>query len=1074
MGISPFKSPSSKDSEHIGAQSDKVRENLESAIKNSAVTGAVTDAVKDVTSKEVTIGKRQMKVSQIGFVAITILMLIVFFVSIGSNVRKPWPLALELESLSTVCATEESIALIDDRKTRLSIVDSNGEIANIVNVSSNKTSGEEFNIVYTNGENMYYSVSVGDTDTAYLASERVYSSKLYGGSKTLLYEQTYTAADTLISPTFNQIFEYNDDVLLLRVTTQGDALELISLVQGNGVIATKQLPEYIAEIRFIEFDFSRHNVAIIDNLGKLYVATMQAEDAKNESSDFEQITVDGTMAFADCTWGSDGYLYCIDALAQTLVRIDPQTEIAQSYPDKSGYATISSSSDKSFILGGLSDSYDIFRVEDFAQSTALQPFESITSIPFSLALSATIVAFWIALIYLVVCIVVILVRIILNMRKNGQINELVRGVLVAGCALLLVGVTAFFFNQFYAFTEKTRHDTVAALCQTTATQIENAIKNKEAQLENGNALINLSFEELQNLLGKNAQEQCVSFADNNIGLNVTFAAWSDQKMMGVIVDAQRYDANTIVAGNVPGDKPSIKSLASQAAGTTVQSRWQGDLYDFLLAYHGIENSAGDVVGFVLYSCNVADLTESYTSICVDLVMTLLAALGAIVLVLLEGKGFVEAFRLRRQEKARQGGMPEIWSMRPLVFFILMASCFDASLNVLITQDMLVAMGVENTELLVGIPVAAMTFGGFLGNLLFGFLSEKMDGRKMFALSMLVACICLIASYFTVAANAFWLFCLTKFFTGISLYCASSLAYAMPLCTNDETARTKLFQDSTMAALSGSALGGLICGYAVQYLGNSWIYAVNAIPVFIGLIVGLKMLPAGLSFASKDRGSANAGASETSKQKSRAMLRAFLSPSLLSLLICITFPLLLTNGYKSIFFPLFMADGGISKTNINNLVVLSNIAIFVLSPQITRATKNYDQWIVVIAATLFSGVVMAWFMINSTFVWSILALVLLGASSKICIPGRKLLLPREARHRGLSETKTNNTFGVLESLVDTFRSPVLSSLTALGQSLACLVVGAFCVAGASIFALVTARAPIRGKRATTEDTQANSL
>lgn len=76
------------------------------------------------------------------------------------------------------------------------------------------------------------------------------------------------------------------------------------------------------------------------------------------------------------------------------------------------------------------------------------------------------------------------------------------------------------------------------------------------------------------------------------------------------------------------------------------------------------------------------------------------------------------------------------------------------------------------------------------------------------------------------------------------------------------------------------------------------------------------------------------------------------------------------GYSSFLFPLFSSDLGLSKTDVNNIVVLGQIFVYACIFAIERLEGYYGRWWVSTTAIALLGAVFLLFSVRTTLAWSV--------------------------------------------------------------------------------------------------------
>ena len=178
-----------------------------------------------------------------------------------------------------------------------------------------------------------------------------------------------------------------------------------------------------------------------------------------------------------------------------------------------------------------------------------------------------------------------------------------------------------------------------------------------------------------------------------------------------------------------------------------------------------------------------------------------------------------------------------------------------------------------------------------------------------------------------------------------------------------------------------------------------------------------------------------------------------TPVALGIALFVVLPSTLAAGYASFLFPLFSADLGLSKADINNIVVLGQLVVYLCINAIERVEGRWGKWKVSTAAIALLGVVFLLFAINTTLVWSIAVIALVGLLCKSS-DGWKSMWLSAAGEAGVPAGRATGTMVATRSLALVAQPFILGALLGAADSVAVIVIGVFCVICAGLFFLVT--------------------
>lgn len=387
--------------------------------------------------------------------------------------------------------------------------------------------------------------------------------------------------------------------------------------------------------------------------------------------------------------------------------------------------------------------------------------------------------------------------------------------------------------------------------------------------------------------------------------------------------------------------------------------------------------------------------------------------------------------------------------RPYTFFVTMLTSVDSVMTVLIARELLEKAGAGNSSPLLAVPAVMLGVGMMIGHGLYGYFGSRVGLRKLAtggALVMLLfACLCGC----TVLLGDFWLYCVAKLLMSVPFGMLYSLGYSLPRIARTDETRALAAGGVKRTDTSAAALGTVLGGYAAQVLGNVGVYALIALLCIPVIIMVYRLLPKGADplemLAQPD-------------QRNGRILDFLRTPSALALALFIVLPATLAAGYTSFLFPLFSSDFGLEKADINNIVVLGQVFVFVCISGIEYMEGRYGRWRVSSLAIAALGVVFLLFSIKTTLVWSTAVIALVGLFGKSS-DGWKAMWLASA---GYAEVPTGRATGAMyatRSLALIVQPAIMGLLLGATDSFAVIVLGTICVICAVLFVLVTRRTPL---------------
>ena len=348
--------------------------------------------------------------------------------------------------------------------------------------------------------------------------------------------------------------------------------------------------------------------------------------------------------------------------------------------------------------------------------------------------------------------------------------------------------------------------------------------------------------------------------------------------------------------------------------------------------HPIQDSLGNKIGMVAsytYTTNVSG--EQYRFMNQFLIM-LMAVAGVLVLIITEINEFFKMLS-ERKKALKTDKTPEIWCCRAIVFLSMVANTLDATISVLITKDMLTAQGVDSTVMF-ALPTTFSALGMIGGTLLSTVAGQKIQGKRLAVMCLSAAAVLELLIAPVVMVGNFPLFCVLKLVTDFVLSTYERAIYLFPLRTSDEKRRSKANKEINTAVLAANAFGCIIGGYVSTYIGNAYVYVCAAVPLFLCLVLCIKMLPSKTVFSIQNKSTANTS--------TKAVVKMLLAPHMLLLLLFLPIANEVCFVYKNIMFPLFASEAGLSNASINNVIAFSGVICIALIPAIDEKIKKLDS------------------------------------------------------------------------------------------------------------------------------------
>ncbi len=174
---------------------------------------------------------------------------------------------------------------------------------------------------------------------------------------------------------------------------------------------------------------------------------------------------------------------------------------------------------------------------------------------------------------------------------------------------------------------------------------------------------------------------------------------------------------------------------------------------------------------------------------------------------------------------------------------------------------------------------------------------------------------------------------------------------------------------------------------------------------------------------------------------------------IAIALLIVLPSTVAAGYPSLMFPLFSADLGLSKSDINNIVVLGQLIVFICINLIEHMEGRLGKLKLATLSVALLGAVFLLFSFNATLAWSVAVIALVGLLCKTSDAWKSLWL-NAASEAGVSAGRATGVMFSVRSLARVAQPFILGGLLGVSGEIAFIAIGAFCVACAGLFFLLT--------------------
>ena len=667
----------------------------------------------------------------------------------------------------------------------------------------------------------------------------------------------------------------------------------------------------------------------------------------------------------------------------------------------------------------------------------------------SIGFSIRMTLVWACALYLVALAVVLAVRKIHRRIASGHTEGF--GPMLASAAVVVavgVAVASLSFGSFQSM-QANRASEIGMCADYLATDVlalgdlMEKCDDRDAIRANGEdlaeALVNIG-----SIIGQTSM-LVGSAGDNGIGLYYTLYGKDDAGVF-YLMDS---DGEHVLGTSAPASDDALMTAFEgepDRDSTLYTGRTLRDATQYRLVKIPTSDFSG-VAGVIELGSRTRSFESDLTGGIARQVLTLLVMVLVVYLSYAEIRACARCLFSYRELRERRANDALAALTRPFTFCITILSSIDGVMTVLIARELLVAADMSAQSPLLGLPAVMLGFGLMIGQVLYGRLGSMVALRRLAALGAVAMLLCALFTTIVVGVlGLFWLYCIAKLAMSIPFGLLYTLGYSLPRIAESDEARALAAGGVKRTDTSAAALGTVLGGYAAQTLGNAWVYVLIAIACLPVLLMALNLMP---------KGSRRLEPPARDAQVRRAMTRFVKSVPALAIALLVVLPATVAAGYASFLFPLFSADLGLQKADINNICVLGQVVVYVCINHIDAAEAHNGKWLVTTVAVTLLGAVFLLFSLNTTLVWSIAVIALVGVFGKSSDGWKAMWLHMAGRADVPAGAATGAMFAV-RSLALVVQPFILSALLWATNSVAVIVIGALCVMCAALFFLATRR------------------
>ncbi|MBO7675647.1 MAG: MFS transporter [Atopobiaceae bacterium] len=925
-------------------------------------------------------------------------------------------------------------AIVDSGSRRVLILNKEHRLMGMINCEELNSPIETVTNVAITDDTVYVTGAKYQAGSDIIVRERVVSYNLFGTSSTVLddreiaygFSPTMMAMDAAEEGVYVTMADYASDNVM-------SAIEVVYEDIDGPHVVNNMLTNSV-EIHDVGYCVSKNTLSTVSTRGVL------DDDFSQEKSE-DPFTAAHLFTSLDMT--SDGQVYLYDDATNAVCLLGDGGEVTPII-EGGGYMNPRVTGDT---LTVCNVDMDAVVISDLRGNNRVQ----IDEVMPSKSLGALVLLVYVSRAYLAVFVIATLLlklRSLVRQGKTAGIGPMFASVVVVSVVSLAIGYTSYGTFQAQQETRAREIDMLAdyvSISSESVSESMEAVQSRDVFRTHGDENLDV-FEDLNTI---QTQVSALSYAAsfNGIGIYTTAYALDDQGVYYLFDSSTEHVIGTSVA--LSQHEQAIEEVFSGVSdGRDIHignTRYDTTQYRLVGIY---STDSSKIVGVVEVGSRVKSFEASLAGEQLQRIIALLVMVLVVYLTYVEVRACAVCFFSYQQMRHHHDSIAIL--TRPFSFFVTLLSSIDAVMTALIARSLIEKSGMDGSSLLLALPAVMLGVGLAIGQAIYAAMGSRVVINKLMmngALAMLVAAIFTGA---VVWSGNFWLYCVAKLFMAVPFGLLYTLSYSLPRRADTDEVRVLAASGIKRTDTSAAALGTVLGGYVAQNLGNAWVYALVAVVSAVVFAMAANMLP-----ATKHPLEEEADAVD-SRPQAMGMLLA--SKTTLPIIFFLMLPSILSAGYNSFVFPLFSADLGLETASINNLFVLGQLVVFVSIGAIEYAEEQFDKWRVSCVAIALLGVVFLLFSFNTTLVWAVVTIALVGVLCKSS-DGWKAMWPRSAAANGLPAGMATGTMFSVRSILLIVQPLLLGALLNVSNQTAVVVLGVACLLCALAFWLATRRSAL---------------
>lgn len=964
----------------------------------------------------------------------------VLFVNYGTVLLSVPFASVHLNGPTSVDSDGEHTVAIDTESRRALIMNSSGDLTGVVSCSTIDSPVDAITDVCVSNNRVYVSGVRYMPDSDNIFQERVAVYDKGGNFKGVVYELEGDGSTPLIK----SLSDVSDGVVVSheKEIHQGSEESRARTFCISFVLIGQN------ETKEIGTDSSRNAAAFdvaVSDAGEegayQYAILNSLGILDNETVDYTPQVYEGHV-YTSIDIDEAGTLYACDDETNSLLAISADSSSVNTLLSGKGFHRVHVTKDVVSTCNSETNTVTLCSIS----GTVLREFTEVTP---SIGFSARMLLVWASGLYLVILFTVLAIRKLRQLAKDGKTGGV--GAMFAAVAVVIaiaVAAGSLSYASYQKMLDVRGHE--IKMCADYLDPTVRNLSDKMEKADNRNALRG-NEEELAEA-GENIVEAIwpvltlvYSANTNDIGLYFSLYGKDDKGIFFLYGNPTEYVMGTSARNTANSGLQAAFDGKLDSKGELLHGRALRDTTQYRLVQIPTSDGNG-IAGVIEIGSRMRSFEYSVVGNLAQRILELLVLMLVVYLTYSELRTCGRCLFTYRRRRQEDGERAAAVLTRPFTFFITMLTSIDSVMTVLIARELLTKAGMGESNPLLAVPAVMLGVGMIAGQGLYSFFGSRVGVRKLMFAGSLVMFICACVTFFAVASGIFWAYCAAKLLMAVPFGMLYALGYSLPRIAVDDGIRGQAAGGVKRTDTSAAALGTVLGGYAAQTFGNVWVYALVAVACLPVILMALNLLPRGMQPLEKL-------AQPDSKE---GRISSFVkTPIALGLALFIVLPATLAAGYSSFLFPLFSSNLGLTKAQINNVAVLGQLVVFVLINSIDYMEARYGKWKVTTIAIALLGLVFLLFAVNTTLVWSIAVIALVGVLGKSS-DGWKAMWLKSAGDTGVSAGRGTSSMLVTRSFALIVQPFIMGALLGLTDAVAVIVIGLICAACAGLFFLVTRR------------------